>query len=138
MISKIAQKTAERYLRCKQGMVGNSFDPFKLSISRIGPDRFLLEVSAAGTVQGNIQSCADTLRFVSNDVHELSGLFLTLGLQSHRHRVISKSEPMFKTEGRLVCRCTIDFELKASGVDAKPVFEEAQRALGLGELKLDL
>jgi hypothetical protein len=120
-------------------MVGNSFDPYELTIKKLGPDRYLLEVSAAGTVQGNIQSCSDTLRFVSNDVHELSGMFLTLGLMSHRHRVVSKSEPMFSTiEGRFVCRCNIDFELKGPTSDVKAVFEEAQRALGVVELKLEI
>jgi hypothetical protein len=129
-----AKRVAERFLSPKRAMVGNSFDPFELSISRIGPDRYLLEVTAAGSVRGNVQSCSDTLRFVSNDVHELSGLFLTLGLGAHRHRVINKSEPIFRTEGRLVCKCTIDFEMKTPNPEA--VFREAQRALGVVELKI--
>jgi len=130
---KIAERVAQRF---KQAMVGNSFDPFQLKVSRIGQDRYLLEVSAAGSVQGNVQACSDTLRLVSNDVHELSGMFLTLGLLSHRHRVINKSEPIFRTEGRLICKATIDFEIKTS--DPAEVFREAQRALGNVDLMLDL
>jgi hypothetical protein len=117
-------------------MVGNSFDPFELKVSRIGQDRYLLEVTSSGSVHGNVQSCSDTLRFVSNDVHELSGMFLTLGLLSHRHRVINKSEPIFHTKGRIVCKCTIDFEIKAP--NPEEVFREAQRALGVVNLTLDL
>ena len=117
-------------------MVGNSFDPIQLDIRRVARSRYILEVWSAGTVQGNVQSCGDTLRFVSNDVHELSARFLTLGLLSHRHRVINKSEPIFRTEGKLICRCTVDFELEAS--NPEEVFREAQRALGVVDIRLEL
>jgi len=117
-------------------MVGNSFDAIQLYIRRVIQKRYILEVSSSGTVQGNVQSCGDTLRFVSNDVHELSARFLTLGLLSHRHRVINKSEPIFRTEGKLICQCTVDFELEAP--NPEEVFLEAQRALGIVDVKLEL
>lgn len=42
---------------------------------------YLLKVSAAGTVSGNVQHCSDTMRFVSQDIHEMSGMFFALGLR---------------------------------------------------------
>lgn len=116
-------------------MVGNAFDPFDFHIKRVGADRYLLEVSAMGSIAGNVQHCADTMRFVSQDIHEMSGMFFALGLRDG-YRIISKSEPNFKMVGRLECKCVVDFVFPTK--DPKVAFEEAMRPLGVASWKLDL
>ncbi len=135
-MKSIVEKVASRYLgRPKRAMVGNSFDPFEFHIKRVGDDRYLLELSSKGTVSGDVQHCSDTLRFVSQDIHEMSGLFFAMGLRTG-YRIISRSEPFFKTEGRIECRLIADFVFP--NIDARAVFEEAMRPLGVASLTLDL
>ena len=118
----------------RKAMIGNNFAPITFTIDRIDEGRYLLRAFTSGNTKGNVQDCSDTLRFVANDLNDMSQKFFTLGMGKHRVRIVSRSEATFDTAGGLTGECVVDFFFKHP--NPRPIFEAAIRPLGSTSLQL--